>query len=107
MNFLFKHVFRYVAELSEEVSGVLEEELDNKDSELHRLQGVWFGVVRLPSGSGNVTRFGGEEDDAVGKRILGELNKYWRVLAQQGRTLEEAARYWTHVSYQHLWQGSM
>ena len=32
-------------------------------------------------------------------------------LAQQGRTLEEAIRYWTHVSYQlssqHLWQGSM
>ena len=90
--FLFKHIFRYVAELSEEVSGVLEEELDNKDSELHRLQGVWFGV---PSGSGNVTRFGGDKDDAVGERILGELNKYWRMLALQGRTLEEAARYWT------------
>ena len=32
-------------------------------------------------------------------------------LAQQGRTLEEAIRYWTHVSNQlssqHLWQGSM
>ena len=75
--FLFKHVFRYVAELSEEVSGVLLEELDNKGSELHCLQGVWFG---------------GDKDDGVGKRILGELNKYWRVLAQRGRTLEEAAR---------------
>ena len=82
------------------MSGVLEEELDNKDSELHRLKGVWFGVVRLPSVSGNVTRFGGEKDDAVGERILGELNKYWRMLALQGRTLEEAARYWTHVFYQ-------
>lgn len=84
-----EEITRYVAELSEEVSGVLEEELDNKDSELHRLQGVWFGV---PSGSGNVTRFGGDKDDAVGERILGELNKYWRMLALQGRTLEEAAR---------------
>ena len=79
--FSFKHFrlkfFRYVADLSEEVSGVLEEGLDNEDSDLHCLQGVWFG---------------GDKDDGVGKRILGELNKYWRVLALQGRTLEEAAR---------------
>ena len=56
---------------------MLEEVLNNKDSELHCLQGVWSG---------------GDKDDGVGKRILGELNKYWRMLALQGRTLEEAAR---------------
>ena len=63
--------------MSEEVSEVLVEQLDNEDSELHCLRGVWFGGVK---------------DDGVGKRIVGELNKYWRTLAQQGRTLEEAAR---------------
>ena len=72
------NVFRYVADLSEEVSEVLAEGLDNKGSgELHRLKGVWDG---------------GDKNDGVGKRVLGELKKYWRVLAQQGRTLEEAAR---------------
>ena len=69
--------FMYVADLSEEVSEVLAEGLDNENSKLHFLRGVWDG---------------GDKDDGVGKRVLGELEKYWRVLAQQGRTLEEVAR---------------
>ena len=57
---------------------VLEEELNSETSFLFRLRGVWYG---------------GPRDDGVGQRILGELDKSWRVLAQQGRTLEEAARW--------------
>ena len=56
---------------------VLEEELNSETSFLFRLSGVWYG---------------GPRDDGVGQRILGELEKNWRVLAQQGRTLEEAAK---------------
>ena len=59
------------------VREVVEEELNSEASWLSWLEGVWFGGAR---------------EDGVGKRILGELEKYWRLLAQQGRTLEEAAR---------------
>ena len=67
-----------MAEQRTGVTEVLEEGLDDKDSRLSWLgEPIWFG---------------GEKKDGVGKRILGELEKYWMLLAQQGRTLEEAAK---------------
>ena len=70
-------VFRHQSNL---VKAVLEEELDNEESLLNMLQGVWSSD-RGVGGS-------------VGKRILAEINLYWEgegLTRQQGRTLEEAA----------------
>ena len=56
---------------------MLEECVSDAKSELFRLGGIWDSGVRGQSPK---------------SRVLEELEGYWRKLAQQGRSLEEAAR---------------
>ena len=53
---------------------MLEECIWDENSQLFQLRGFWDSGVKVKS------------------RILEELEGYWRRLAQQGRSLEEAAR---------------
>ena len=66
---------RYVEELKNPVSAVLEECINDDTSKLSALRKIWS------EWAGNLEG-----------RILEELGHYWRGLAQQGLTLEEAAR---------------
>ena len=59
------------------VSEVLEKCVSDEKRELFRLRGIWDSGVKGQSPK---------------SRILEELESYWRELAQQGRSLEEAAR---------------
>ena len=56
---------------------VLEECLLDEKSQLFKLRGIWDSGVKGQSPK---------------SRILEELEGYWKELALQGRTLEEAAR---------------
>ena len=69
-------MFRFVEELKNPVTAVLEECINDNNSNLSMLKRIW-------------------SDGAAGNlegRILEELVHYWTGLAQQGLTLEEAAR---------------
>ena len=66
---------RFVEEVKNPVLAVLEEGINNDDSPLSMLKRIWQNEA------GNLEG-----------RILEELGHYWKGLAQQGRTLEEAAR---------------
>ena len=70
-----KKKLRYLEELKNPVSAVLEECINDDASNLSRLKKVWRGL-------------GGSLED----QIMEELDRYWKGLAQKGRTLEEAAR---------------
>ena len=59
------------------VSEVLEECVSDEKRQLFKLRGIWDSGVKGQSPK---------------SRILEELESYWRKLAQQGRSLEEAAR---------------
>ena len=65
---------RYVEDLKRPVLVVLEECLWDENSHLFQLRGLWESGVK------------------VKEKILEELENYWRKLARQGRSLEEAAR---------------
>ena len=65
---------RFVEELKNPVSAMLEECINDDDSTLSMLRRIW------PNAAGNLEG-----------RILEELDHYWTGLAQQGQTLEEAA----------------
>jgi len=67
-------VARFVEDLKRPVLEVLEECIWDENSQLFQLRGFWNSGVKVKS------------------RILGELEAYWRRLALQGRSLEEAAR---------------
>ena len=70
--------FRFVEDLKRQVLEVLEECVwDDKNSQLFQLRGFWDSGVKVKSPK---------------YKILKELESYWRKLAQQGRSLEEAAR---------------
>ena len=56
---------------------MLEECLWDETSQLFQLRGIWDSGVKVKS---------------IKFKILEELESYWRKLAQQGRSLEEAAR---------------
>ena len=64
---------------------VLEECLWDEKSELFKLRGIWDSGVKGKSPK---------------SKILEELEHFWKKLAKQGRTLEEAAR-WSLV-FTHL-----
>ena len=68
---------RYVEDLKRPVSEVLEECLWDEKSQFFKLRGIWDTGVKVKS---------------IKFKILEELESYWRKLAQQGRSLEEAAR---------------
>ena len=70
-------LFRYVEDLKRPVLEVLEECLRDQKSKLFKLRGIWDSGVKGQSPK---------------SRILEELEGYWRELARQGRSLEEAAR---------------
>ena len=73
-EFLSILVSRFVVEKKTQVSQVLMDGVYSEKSPLFLLRGqIWEQVVRL--------------------RIMTELEFYWRKLAKQGRTPEEAARY--------------
>ena len=63
---------------------VLEECLLDERREISKLWAIWDSGVKRESDSQSVK--------SVKWRILEELEGYWRMLAQQGRSLEEAAR---------------
>ena len=73
------------------VTAALEECINDDASTLSMLKPVWGG-----DGGSLVDRIMEErqsgDKDMVDDRILRELVYYWKGLAQQGRTLEEAAR---------------
>ena len=56
---------------------MLEECVSDEKSQLFKLEGIWDSGVKGQSPK---------------SRILEELEGYWRELARQGRSLEEAAR---------------
>ena len=56
---------------------MLEECVSDEKSHLSKLEGIWDSGVKGQSPK---------------SRILEELEGYWRELARQGRSLEEAAR---------------
>ena len=56
---------------------MLEECLWDEKSQFFQLRGIWDTGVKVKS---------------IKFKILEELESYWRKLAQQGRSLEEAAR---------------
>ena len=68
---------RFVEDLKRGVPEVLEECLWDETSQLFQLRGIWDSGVKVKS---------------IKFKILEELESYWRKLAQQGRSLEEAAR---------------
>ena len=68
---------RYVEDLKRPVSEVLEECVSDERSELFKLSIIWDT---------------GDKDNSFKFKILEELESYWRKLARQGRSLEEAAR---------------
>ena len=68
---------RFVEDLKRGVPEVLEEFLWNEKSQFFQLRGIWDTGVKVKS---------------IKFKILEELESYWRKLAQQGRSLEEAAR---------------
>ena len=68
---------RFVEDLKRGVPEMLEECLWDETSQLFQLRGIWDSGVKVKS---------------IKFKILEELESYWRKLAQQGRSLEEAAR---------------
>ena len=70
-------LIRFVEDLKRPVLEVLEECLWDEKSELFKLRGIWDSGVKGKSPK---------------SKILEELEGYWRKLARQGRSLEEAAR---------------
>ena len=64
-------------DLKRPVSEVLEECVWDERSQFFQLRGIWDTGVKAQSPK---------------SKILRELESYWRTLARQGRTLEEAAR---------------
>ena len=68
---------RFVEDLKRGVPEVLEECLWDEKSQFFKLRGIWDSGVKSQS-----PKF----------KILEELEGYWRKLARQGRSLEEAAR---------------
>ena len=68
---------RFVEDLKRGVPEVLEECIWDEKSQFFKLRGIWDSGVKGQSPK---------------SRILQELEGYWRKLAQQGRSLEEAAR---------------
>ena len=69
-------LIRFVEDLKRPVLEVLEECLWDEKSELFKLRGIWDSGVKGKSPK---------------SKILEELEGYWRKLARQGRSLEEAA----------------
>ena len=69
--------------MKREVSEVLEECVWDEKSRLFQLRGIWDSGGKVKS---------------IKSKILKELEGYWKKLARQGRTLEEAAR----SAYNHL-----
>ena len=65
------------------MSEVLEECVWDEKSRLFQLRGIWDSGGKVKS---------------IKSKILKELEGYWKKLARQGRTLEEAAR----SAYNHL-----
>ena len=59
------------------MSEKLEECIWDEKSQFFKLRGIWDTGVKVKS---------------IKFKILEELESYWRKLAQQGRSLEEAAR---------------
>ena len=81
-----RKTLRYIEERRNPVSAVLEECINDPASRLSRLNkvnqssiNIYFKVWRGLRGS-------------VEDKIMEELSHYWKGLAEQGRTLEEAAR---------------
>ena len=70
-------LIRFVEDLKRPVLEVLEECLWDEKSELFKLRGIWDSGVKGKSSK---------------SKILEELEGYWRKIARQGRSLEEAAR---------------
>ena len=64
---------RFVEDLKDPVSDLLEELVSREDLKMHLLSPIW--------GSGVIKR-----------KIMENLVKYWTNMAKLGRTLEEAAR---------------
>ena len=74
-------LIRYVEDLKRPVEEMLEECVWDETSRLFQLRGIWDSGVKGQSPK---------------SKILKELEGYWKKLALQGRSLEEAAR-WTLV----------
>jgi len=72
-----EEVVRYVEDLKRPVLEVLEECIRDERRELFKLGKIW-GT--------------GDKVNSIKFKILEELEGYWRKLARQGRSLEEAAR---------------
>ena len=70
-------IIRFVEDLKTPVLEVLEECVWDERSQLFQLRGIWDTGVKVKS---------------IKSKILKELEGYWRKLALQGRSLEEAAR---------------
>ena len=70
-------LIRFVEDLKRPVLEMLEECLWDEKSELFKLRGIWDSGVKGKSPK---------------SKILEELEGYWRKLAGQGMSLEEAAR---------------
>ena len=76
-DFIPHNLFRFVDDLKRPVLEVLEECVWDENSRLFQLKGFWDSGVKVQSPK---------------YKILEELEGYWRKLARQGRSLEEAAR---------------
>ena len=73
-----RKTLRYVEELKNPVQAAMEECVNDDTSPLSKLRRIWQDGIW--------------QDGKQEGRILEELGHYWKGLAQQGRTLEEAAR---------------
>ena len=73
-----RKTLRYVEELKNQVAAMMEECVNDDTSPLSKLRRIWQDGIW--------------QDGKQEGRILEELGHYWKGLAQQGRTLEEAAR---------------
>ena len=76
-DFIPHILIRFVEDLKRPVLEVLEECIWDENSRLFQLGGFWDAGIKVKSPK---------------DKILVELESYWRKLAQQGRSLEEAAR---------------
>ena len=77
MSHLIEILIRYVEDLKRPVLEVLEECIWDESLQVFKLSIIWDT---------------GDKDNSIKFKILEELEGYWRKLAQQGRSLEEAAR---------------
>ena len=77
MSHSIEILIRYVEDLKRPVLEVLEECIRDERRELFKLGKIW-GT--------------GDKVNSIKFKILEELEGYWRKLARQGRSLEEAAR---------------